>query len=386
MPGLLISLSRGFVIPILPLFVLSFEISYSWVGMVLAAQGLGTLVADIPAGFLLRRWGPRQMMLLGAGSMTLSMTTLFWVHDIYQVVAILFIAGVGGSLWNVALHTYLTDLIKTERRGRVIAVLGGISRLGMFAGPVLGGGVAATWGLNAPFLLFGIFGLSVVSAVVLWVEEARAERGEETMHMDVWAVLHGHRQILLTAGSGQLFAQLIRKSRLLIIPLFAADILGLGVEEIGIVISLGSALDMLMFYPAGWIMDRWGRKFAYVPCFFIQSAGMACLPFTTGFWSLLGVALIIGLGNGLGSGTMMTLGADLSPRKGRGEFLGIWRFIGDGGSMGSPIVVGGAADAVGLSAAPWVLAGIGVLGGSILWGLVPETLVSPRYAGTGGEQ
>ena len=121
-------------------------------------------------------------------------------------------------------------------------------------------------------------------------------------------------------------------------------------------------------------MDSWGRKFAYVPSFALQAVGMALIPSVETFWGLQLVAIFIGLGNGLGSGTMMTLGADLAPERARGEFLGLWRFIGDAGSASSPVVIGSIAEALGLVVAPLGIAGVGLLGASILALLVPETL------------
>jgi hypothetical protein len=37
----------------------------------------------------------------------------------------------------------------------------------------------------------------------------------------------------------------------------------------------------------------------------------------------------------------MTLGADFSPDRGRGQFLGLWRFIADAGSTGGPVLLSG---------------------------------------------
>jgi MFS-type transporter involved in bile tolerance (Atg22 family) len=71
---------------------------------------------------------------------------------------------------------------------------------------------------------------------------------------------------------------------------------------------------------------------------------------------------------------MFTLGADLAPPGATGEFLGMWRLIGDVGSTGGPVVVGGIADLVGLGAAAFALAGIGVLSAVILSVFVKETL------------
>ena len=41
--------------------------------------------------------------------------------------------------------------------------------------------------------------------------------------------------------------------------------------------------------------------------------------------------MLSGLGNGFSTGIFMTLGGDFAPREGRGEFLGVWRLVGDVG-------------------------------------------------------
>jgi MFS family permease len=121
-------------------------------------------------------------------------------------------------------------------------------------------------------------------------------------------------------------------------------------------------------------MDRYGRKFAIVPSFLVQGIGLALIPLTTGFSALAGVAGLIGFGNGLGSGTMMTLGADLSPKKFRGEFLGMWRLIGDLGFTSGPLVAGVVAGALALPAAAFVMGGSGLAASLVFALLVPETM------------
>ena len=81
----------------------------------------------------------------------------------------------------------------------------------------------------------------------------------------------------------------------------------------------------------------------------------------------------MGLGNGLGSGTMMTTGADLAPRDGTGEFLAVWRLIGDVGHAAGPWIVGEIADVSGLGLSAVVLSGVGYMAVAIFLWLVPET-------------
>ena len=88
---------------------------------------------------------------------------------------------------------------------------------------------------------------------------------------------------------------------------------------------------------------------------------------------LLAATAVMGLGNGLGSGAMMTLGADLAPKQAAGEFLGVWRLVGDAGQLSGPLVVGTVADAIGLGPAAYVLAVIGVFAAATLYLAVQET-------------
>jgi MFS family permease len=120
-------------------------------------------------------------------------------------------------------------------------------------------------------------------------------------------------------------------------------------------------------------MDRWGRKYAIVPSFLVQGIGLALIPLTSGFLGLAAVGGLIGFGNGLGSGTMMTLGADLAPAAARGEFLGMWRLIGDLGFTLGPSIAGAVAAALALPAAALVMGSSGVVASTIFLFLVPET-------------
>jgi MFS family permease len=135
---------------------------------------------------------------------------------------------------------------------------------------------------------------------------------------------------------------------------------------------------MTLFYPVGIVMDRFGRKWAGVPCLVMVSVGLIVIPFTRDFVALLLAGLLIGFGNGLGAGINMTLGSDFSPRGRRAEFLGAWRLIADVGSVSGPLLIAAITSAVSLAAAGFLAAAIGVTGAGILGWFVPETLLQPE--------
>jgi MFS family permease len=379
LPALITAFSMGVLIPVLPLYAGDFNVSYGLVGLVLAGEALGMLLGDVPAGLLGHRLGLKGTMLLGLGCIALSTGALFWAGTIPAVVLCRVIAGFGRSLYNVSRHAYITGVVHPGIRGRTIALLGGIFRVGRFVGPMIGGIVAARHGLRAPFLLFaGISGIALL-AVVSFVPASTGTphlgpQSSRSRGSHLLSSLRTRYGILAPAGAAQLFAQMIRAGRGIIIPLYGADVIGLDVGTIGLVVSLASAVDMSLFYPAGLIMDRLGRKYAIVPSFLVQALGMSLLPLTGSFVGLLAVASLIGLGNGLGSGSMMTLGSDLAPRGSHAEFLGIWRWIGDAGSTGGPLVVGAIAELVVLPTAALVMGGAGLIAAMVFIFFVPETL------------
>ena len=397
-PTFLIRLGSGLLIPILPLYAKSFDISYGTVGFVVAADGLGHLIGNLPAAVAVNRIGRKATMVLGVLTVALCGAGLFVAPSILAVCILRFVGGLGGALWDISRYAYLADITATHQRGRALSVFGGISRIGALAGPGIGGYIAAVTSVKGPFLAFGVITLmaAVVAAIAVESSAKCVSRPQHGHLRHIFGIFRAHSKNLITAGTGQLLAQTIRSGRYFIIPLYGAEVLGLGYEQIGLIFSISGAIDTAMFYPAGVIMDRWGRKFANVPSFAVQAIGMALIPATQmlaphldvapllpfglitgatgGFMALLLAASVIGFGNGLSSGAMMTLGADLAPRDGLSAFLGLWRLIGDGGHLSGPVCVGYIADLLGLSPAALAIACIGLSASGIFLFLVPETL------------
>jgi len=375
LPSGLISVCQGMMIPVLPIFTRTFDASYGVVGLVLAAEAVGQICGNIPVGTVLRRVGRNNTLRIGVVIVLTTVFALYWSQTVLEVVCLRFLTGVGHAIWNVSRMAYLAEETVSQNRGRAIATFGGVGRMGGFIGPGIGGLVAAYWGIRAPFIAYAIIGVVVVLIVLfgLGPDKPVADRPDaKTFRM--WDVFREKLSILTKAGTGQFLAQTVRSGRAVIVPLYGADIIGLGVDQIGFILSAASFVDMSLFYPAGLIMDRFGRKFAIVPSFLVQALGLAVVPFTGGFISLAAATCVIGIGNGLSSGSMMTLGADLAPEEDVGDFLGVWRLIGDGGRMGSPVVVGGISDFVGLQPAALVIACAGLCSSAIFALFVPETL------------
>ena len=383
LPGFLFAVAQGMIIPVLPLFARDLTSSLLLVGWVLAADFLGQVLSDVPAGYIMERVGRKRGMMIGILVMLITTGLIFLATAIWQLLVLRFLAGFGVSLYSVARHAWLADGVQPEARGRAIAVIGGVFRGGKAVGPLIGGTFAVTFGQRPTFLLYAailllplalLFFLADPNEAAERKKQAAKADKKESHFKDFGDILRNYRHILIPAGAGVFFAQMVRSARNVILPLFAAEILGLDEQQIGTILSTSSLLDTLLFPVAGILMDRLGRKYAIVPSFVFQGVGVLMIAFSTSYWWLMLAACVIGLANGISSGTMMTLSADLSPAESRGGFLGLWRLIGDAGFAAAPLIAGAIADALTLGAATIVIAASGGVASAIFAFFVPETL------------
>lgn len=373
LPALLLSFCSGLLVPTLPLFASSLHASLGVVGVVLGAEAIGTLLADVPAGVLLGRFSDKAVMLAGLTLVAVSVLLLVPARSVLLVIGLRLTSGLGLALFNLSRHAFLTEATRGGRRGRAISTFGGVSRAGGFVGPAVGGLLAAALGLRAPFVLYAAVVVAALVGVARFVP-ATAPHPPSPGAAPRLPALREFAAVLSTAGLAQLMAQTLRAGRKVLLPLYASQVLGLDVGAVGFILSASAFADLTLFYPAGWLMDRRGRKFAIVPSFLLQAVGLALVPLTHGFAALLAVAVGLGFGNGLSAGTMMTLGSDLAPREALGAFLGAWRLVGDAGSSGGPLLVGAVAEALDLSMAAVAVAAVGVGAALVFAYRVPETL------------
>jgi len=378
LPSLLFGIAWGLRMPVLPLFAAELTDAYGLVGLVIAGAGLGTLGADLPVGKFISKIDKRKGMIFGLGVETITSLALVWVNSIWLVLGLRIVGGMGLAVYGIARHAYITGAVRIEMRGRAISLFGGIIRIGFFIGPAVGGVLAEHFGLRLPFVAYALICFSAM-IVMYFARDGFAARDtqpelEQDEPVGLMGALEGRFGVFAAASFAHILAQITRAGQSLILPLWGADILNLHADQIGFAVSLSSAVSMTLFYPVGLIMDRLGRKLAIVPSFVIMGLGLALLPMISSYAGLLLMGALIGLGHGLGSGAMMVLGSDLSPKKGRSAYLGAWRWIGDAGNSCGPLLVGFVAEALALPSAALVIAAAGFLAGGVFGFFVPETL------------
>jgi MFS family permease len=344
-PALLFSTGQGAILPVVALSAVQLGASVAVAALTVTLIGLGSWFFNLPASMITLKFGERWSIVGAAAAGALALlaagVSLVIGNGLWLLAVAMAVVGMAAAVFSLARQKYLTEAVPVEFRARALSTLGGVSRIGVFIGPFIGAAAIAFVGISGAYWV-GVAGMAAAAVLAVTVPDLVAVDGSDPNDARPEPTLRGvavsHAGIFLTAGIGILLLSALRTSRQVVIPLWA-DHLGLDPTHASLVYGLSGAIDMLVFYPAGKVMDRRGRQWVAIPSTLIMGAALVLMPLTAGFASLLLVALLIGFGNGISSGLVMTLGADFSPNRGRGQFLGLWRFMADAGSTGGPVLL-----------------------------------------------
>lgn len=372
-PALAFEVGIGAVTPMVAVSASQLGASLAVAGLLAAFLGIGQILADVPAGALAARWGDRRAMLAAAVLAIVALVGCATAHSLLVLGAAVLVTGAANAVFLLARQAYLTEITPPLYRARALSTLGGVGRMGVFLGPFLGAGVVHLAGTpGAYWLAVGVTVVTfvIVAAVPDVAAEATAAR-REAPRVPLVRVLRENGSVFATLGVAVLLVGATRGARQVVLPLWGEH-LGLAPATTSLVYGVSGALDMLVFYPAGKVMDRRGRLWVAVPSMVLLGLSIAALPLSRSVGTLSVVAMVMGLANGVGSGLLMTLGADVAPAAVRSQFLGVWRLFQDAGLAAGPLVVSAGAALGSLAAGVLAVAGVGGVAAAVLAVTVPR--------------
>ncbi len=373
-------LGFGAVIPVLPLYAQSFGVSQAAIGATIAVYGLSRVLISIPTGAVANRLGRRSALAIGGAVSALGNLWCAWAGTYEELVVARFIAGAGAGIVLTAGMIVLADITSAATRGRTMAIYQGTFLFAVGIGPFPGGFLAQTFGLDVPFLVYGI--ASAVVAAVAWfgVPETRGldpPSGEEharrpSIRDQLKALVDNLGFMLVcliglintTARTGALFS---------VVPILAAGRLGLSAGEVGFSFALGSVIGLAVTYPAGALVDRYGRKSVIVPMTILTGISMLAFSFAPDYaWFLIGSA-IWGGATAAAAAAPAAYAADSAPKGMNAAAMSCYRMLSDVGYVVGPILLGLLADWQGLDAPLWISAGVLIAMALLFARFAPET-------------
>jgi MFS family permease len=388
---------------------------------------VGELIGDLPAGWLVARIGERASM-IGASALAVLGVLIALLSPTLPALGIgILLVGLATAVFGLARHAFLTSYVPERVRARALSTLAGVFRGGWAIGPFIAAALIATTGSSETvFWVLVVACLAVVLVLLVLpdpervfgtVRQTRAaasdaaaaasspvsgaqggaptgETADAASGLDspgrreADAASHGvfraivtHRAVLARIGTGVGLLAALRASRMVILPLWAVSI-GMAPEAAAVVIGVSATIDFALFYVSGQVMDRFGRLWSAIPGLLGLGIGHLVLAFThdapgADAW-FAAIAVLFGVANGLSSGVILTLGADLAPKANPAPFLGAFRTIADAGQAGAPLAIAAITSAFSIMAASAAMGVLGFVGAAILWRYVPRYVPHAR--------
>jgi MFS family permease len=369
-PSLLFGIAEGGLLPIIPASAQAMGASLPTAGIILGLVMIGTLFADLPAARLINILGERKAMMSAAavasvGTLIAAFATSLWVLGLG-----VFILGASVAVFGLARHSYLTEIVPYSHRARALSILGGVFRAGHFIGPLIGAALIVLIGLQAVYWNAVVF-CALASLILLFIKPDRMPDTPATVPGGTWKVAKRESKKLATLGVTSAIIGGLRTARLVGLPLWALSI-GLPPATIALYMGIAGALDLALSYTSGQIMDRFGRRWSALPTLLGLSLTFSLLTVATDETTFLAVALLMSLANGVGSGIILVIGADLAPKGERNEFLASYRLLVDSGVAAAPLVISGVTVLFGLSIAMFTVSGLGIVGALMAYRYLPR--------------
>lgn len=359
-PSLLFSAGETGLIPLIPASAEKLGADIPTAAFVAGLVLIGTLVADLPAASIVNRFGERISMIWAAFIAALGTLLAVFATSIFMIGAGVFLLGMTAAIFGLARHSFIAETAPKEYRARALSLLGGMFRLGAFIGPLVGAWVIQNFGIEKIYWMSVAF-CALAGLILLTTKAEKMPNTPPNRAGGIWAVTKLEKKKLLTLGIASSTLTFLRTVRSLALPLWALHI-QLDVSITALIIGLAGAVDFALFYNGGQVIDKYGRRFAAVPTILAIGLGIAFIPSTSDAQGFAIVSVALAVANALGSGLVLTIGADLAPEGARNEFLAAFRLLLDGGIAAAAPVISILTLVVGLSTGLIAISGLAIIG------------------------
>lgn len=349
-------LGFGAVVPVIALYAEDFDVSQTAIGLTIAIYGFARFLINVPAGQLADKVGRKSTLAVG-GAITVAGTILCALAPNYETLLIArFIAGASGAFVLTAGQIVLADIATPQNRGRVMAIYQGVFIFAVGAGSFPGGWLATHVSLSSPFwanaslaALVTVLALVFVpetgpiASLVVSTDQIRPAPSKPSFRQQVQVLAATPGFLLISIVSFVAF--FARTGGLFnVIPLLAENDIGLAPDQIGFGIGMISVVGLLLVYPSGILVDRFGRKAVIVPSAILSAAAMMLFAFAGSLTTFMIASFFWSISTGVAGAAPAAYAADLAPRDMIAPAMSIYRTVADLGYVVGPLLLGAISD------------------------------------------
>jgi DHA1 family multidrug resistance protein-like MFS transporter len=300
------AISLSMLLPFLPLYVQQLGVTSTaavvqWSGVAFGATFLGTAVTAPIWGQLADRYGRKPMLVRAAVGMAVVMSTIGLAHNVYELVALRFAAGLIGGYASASIVMIGTQA-PPERSGWALGVLSTGVLTGNLIGPLIGGVLPNLIGIRGAFFAGGaVIVVAAILTIVLVREDFSARPAPKVKATQEQASSSASTRNYLPFAALLVTAMMVLLSNMSIEPIITVYIAQLGVAHdrlatvAGIVMACSAFGSVLMAARLGALADRIGGWNVIIGC--LVATGVVMIPqaFVTQWWQLAVLRGLMGM-------------------------------------------------------------------------------------------
>ncbi len=335
------------------------------IGLLVAAVTITGIFVKLPAGSLADLFGFRRLMMAGllvkASAPFLYLAVWTWP----QLLAVRFYHGLSTALYAPAAAATVAEAYPRQR-ARKLGLYSSAENAGVMLGPVVGAAVLARFDFQIAFLVSGAVGLVALLLITVFPRDRSRATATPKMRPSPTEMLstaaQGVRQIvsdpavrLVSLMEATLYLSVGALQAYL--PLYALGV-HVSVAEIGLLFGAQGVASILARPIMGGAADRLGRRRFIVAGALVCAAVLAVIGHADGFWPLVALNLLFGLGTAMVTPSTTAMIGDLTKGDGFGAAMGVFGSLWDTGHAAGPLLAGVLIGVLGYGGAFEILAGV----------------------------
>ncbi len=379
--GLTIGSERA-VVPVLGRDVLGVE-SLFVIGSFVVSFGFVKALLNLYAGKWGDAYGRKPVLVLGwATALPLPVILIFAPSWSWITVGNILL-GINQALtWSMAINAKI-DLAGPRQRGLAVGIDEAFGYSGVAVGAWVTGLIAGQWSLRPePFYFLGVVVVLAFLIAIFLIKEtaqyAQAEIDDDEDHHDanlpfnevLKRATYGDRTLFAAAQAGHI-EKFVDTLFWLAVPLYLTS-QGLGIEAVGVVVGIHSAMYFLQVGTGG-LADRIGRRPPVLVGMFLAGGGVLGMVLVEGYLAWAALSAASGLGMALLYPNLMTVPSDAAHPTWRVAGMGVYRMWRDAGYGVGAIVIGLGMEFVSAEAAFYLTAALMFVSGAVVYLWMEET-------------
>lgn len=355
-------LGVSIIAPIIPIYAMDLGATGITLGLMIGAFSISQGILQPVVGNLSDQRGRKRFLVIGLLVYAVVGFTYTFAASVEHLILIRIFHGSGSAMIVPIAMAYMGDLAPQGQEGRYMGMLNIAIFAGIGIGPILGGLFLDTMGINPAFYAMSVLTAASLGLVVALLPPERSDRER----VPTIGMLTTFRKML---HNSRVMGMLLPRMATIIVmvptmgflPILMDRIIGATGIQIGLVISTRTIVNAGFQTPFGRMADRYNKVSLLLIGCSVAGAGVFVVPFADSFLQLVGLFVLIGIGEALIWPTLGAIAIEEGHQYGQGSMMGIFNMAVSVGMLIGSLLAGSVMDLIGLNYVFYIISAILIL-------------------------